>query len=556
MSDPKNPVPPAPSFPPAVDRLDDERRRFLRHAAHTALGTAALAGLPQMVRAQAPAVVTAQRLRPQVPGGVMSGDVSGDAAMLWSRTDRNARMLVEYAFDERFSDPVRIAGPVALARDDYTARVDLRGLPAGRRVYYRVRFQDMVHASALSEPLTGSLMLPDRAGEGGLRDVSFAFSGDEAGQGWGINEAWGGYRVYESMRRMLPDFFIHSGDQIYADGPLQDEVRLDDGSIWRNVVTEAKSKVAQTLDDYRGNFAYNMLDTSKRRFCAEVPFLVQWDDHEVRNNWYPGQIIGAADKRYEERRLDMLAQHARQAMFEHNPFRIDQSDPWRIYRAFHHGPLLDVFMLDQRSYRGANSPNRQRGGAAADFLGPAQMRWLKQALLRSKATWKVIASDMPLSIVVPDLNPDVPRGWCEAWANNEHGAPSGRELEVADLLRFIKRHDIRNVVWVSADVHYCSATHYAPERASAGFIDFKPFWEFVGGPINAGTFGPGEIDRTFGPEVRFVGIPPDMKQNRSPADLFQFFGFCRINAETRVLTVSLHNADGHAIWSVELPPET
>ncbi|MFX5668674.1 alkaline phosphatase D family protein, partial [Acinetobacter baumannii] len=80
------------------------------------------------------------------------------------------------------------------------------------------------------------------------------------------------------------------------------------------------------------------------------------------------------------------------------------------------------------------------------FLGPEQMRWIKQALLRSRSTWKLIASDMPISIVVPDLNPDVPQGTFEAWANADNGKPSGRELEVAELLRFIKQHDIKNVV--------------------------------------------------------------------------------------------------------------
>jgi alkaline phosphatase D len=89
---------------------------------------------------------------------------------------------------------------MALARENYTARVDLRGLPAGQRVYYRVRFQDLVHESALSEPVSGSLMVPASAQQGQARDITFAFSGDEAGQGWGINEQWGGYRVYESMR--------------------------------------------------------------------------------------------------------------------------------------------------------------------------------------------------------------------------------------------------------------------------------------------------------------------------------------------------------------------
>jgi alkaline phosphatase D len=170
-----------------------------------------------------------------------------------------------------------------------------------------------------------------------------------------------------------------------------------------------------------------------------------------------------------------------------------------------------------------------------------------------RATWKLIASDMPISIVVPDLNRDVPTGTFEAWANNDHGKPAGRELELADLLRFIKQHDIKNVVWVTADVHYASATRYSPERAQ--FTDFKPFWEFVGGPINAGTFGPGEIDRTFGPDVKYVGIPSDMKQNRSPAERLQFFGIGRIDARTKAMTVSLHDVDGKSLFGIELAPE-
>jgi alkaline phosphatase D len=146
---------------------------------------------------------------------------------------------------------------------------------------------------------------------------------------------------------------------------------------------------------------------------------------------------------------------------------------------------------------------------------------------------------------------DVPKGTFEAWANADDGPPSGRELEVADLLRFIKQRNIRNVVWVTADVHYASATHYRPERAR--FTDFEPFWEFVGGPINAGTFGPGEIDKTFGPDVKFVSIPPDMKQNRPPSEGYQFFGIGRIDARTGALTVSLHGIDGRTLYRVELP---
>ena len=509
------------------------------------------AGLRQVLAAgKPPAVIKAEAARPQTPYGVMSGDIDADRAVIWSRCDRDARMLVDIATTASMRDVRRIVGPAALEDSDYTARVSLRDLASGQTHFYRVQFQSLADPSILSAPLSGRFRTPGAA----QRDLVFAFSGDEAGQGWGINEGWGGYRVYEAMRQFQPDFFIHAGDQIYADGPIVAEVKLDDGSIWKNIVTPAKSKVAETLADYRGNFAYNLLDDNKRRFLAEVPMLVQWDDHETRNNWYPGQQIGAQDVRYQMRSASQLAAHGKRAMFDYNPMAFQPNDPERVYRSFRMGPLLDVFMLDERSYRGPNTANRQSAmGGDADFLGTTQLAWLQQALVDSRATWKVIASDMPLSLVIADLNPDATPGTYEAWANGEGKAPSGRELEMAALLSFIKHKDIRNVVWVTADVHYASATHYQPERAK--FTEFKSFWEFVGGPINAGTFGPNALDDTFGPDVKFMSLPPGTAPNRPPSDGLQFFGIGRIDAHSRALTVSLHDVSGKTLFKIELPIE-
>src|SRR6185312_7844206 len=127
------------------------------------------------------------------------------------------------------------------------ARVNLAGFPAGQEILYRVTFQSLTDGAA-SAPATGRFRTPPGTG----RTVTFAFSGDEAGQGWGINPDWGGMKLYEAMRQRQPDFFIHSGDQIYADGPIQAQVTLDDGTIWKNLTTEAKSKVAETLAEFRG----------------------------------------------------------------------------------------------------------------------------------------------------------------------------------------------------------------------------------------------------------------------------------------------------------------
>jgi alkaline phosphatase D len=72
--------------------------------------------------------------------------------------------------------------------------------------------------------------------------------------------------------RQQPDIFIHSGDTIYADNIIQPEVKLDDGTRWRNLVTPEKSKVAETLDEFRGNHRYNLMDENLRRI--DCSFLV------------------------------------------------------------------------------------------------------------------------------------------------------------------------------------------------------------------------------------------------------------------------------------------
>jgi alkaline phosphatase D len=180
-------------------------------------------------------------------------------------------------------------------------------------------------------------------------------------------------------------------------------------------------------------------------------------------------------------------------------------------------------------------------------MGSAQTRWLADALSRSRATCKIVAADMPLGLVVGHQP-----GFHEAVANADNGVPLGRELEIAELLTTLKTRGVRNVVWVTADVHYCAAHHYDPARAKG--VTFDPFWEFVAGPAHAGTFAPNPLDATFGPEVRFSGVPPDLPPNRPPSAGLQFFGLLEADPRTRVLTVSLVNAAGARIFSTALPP--
>jgi alkaline phosphatase D len=515
------------------------RRHFITAGVAAGGALAARAWLQGPVYAQ-----TSDASRPAVPWGVQSGDVTPSTAVIWSATDRPARMLVEYSTDERFGGARRLVGPAALPDTGFTAKVVLSDLPLGRDVFYRVVFRDLGDLKTLSVPVAGRL----RTAPAELRDVSFVWSGDTAGQGWGISAEWGGMKIYETMRRLSPDFFVHSGDMIYADNPLKAEVELPGGRVWKNVVIPEKAKVAETLDEFRGNYKYNLMDEHVRRFGAEVAQYVQWDDHEVINNWFHERILD--DDRYTVKSCALLAARAKRAMFEFTPIGVDAQDSERVYRAVRRGPLLDLFMLDMRSYRGPNSDNRQTTLTdESRILGAAQTRWLKRSLLTSRATWKVIAADMPLGLVV--YHDSRQKKGSEAVAQGD-GPVLGRELEIADLLRFIKHNDIHNVVWITADVHYCATHLYEPSRAQ--FTDFTPFYEFVSGPLHAGGFGPNELDNTFGPRVVFTKNPSG-RANTPPTEGALYFGHVKIDARTQAMTVGHRDLSGAVLHEVLLAPQ-
>ena len=476
----------------------------------------------------APAVIRSDRGRPTVLDGVAAGDVGSDGlGVVWARTDRPARMVVEWSTVESFEGARRVVGPAALPETGFAAKAVLRDLPPGQSIFYRTQFVDLADPKSRSLSDPGSFRTPGRD----LVDVRFCWGGDVAGQGWGVDPSRGGMRIFDAIRATNPDFFLHSGDHIYADNPIPAEVKLDDGTTWRNLVTEGTSKVAETLEEFRDRYRYNRLDEAVRRFTAAVPALAQWDDHETLNNWYPGEILD--DARYAVKSVDLLAARARRAFFESLPIRTETADPDRVYRRVRQGPHVEVFLLDQRTERGVNSANRQAEDSdATAFLGPEQLRWLTEGLRQSTATWKVVASDMPLGLVVRDG----PNQY-EGLSNGDPGAPSGRERELARLLADLKQTGTRNVVWLTADVHYAAAHRYDPARAA--FADFDPFWEFVAGPLHAGTFAPPGLDATFGPEIKFEAVPKNIKANRPPSEGHQFFGQVAVSGKSGVMTVSL-----------------
>ncbi len=341
------------------------------------------------------------RNRLTLPSGIATGDVTSDSAVLWSRSSAAGRMTATLrAVDDagtvlsgRGAFERTIRGPRATQASDFTAKIHAGHLPSNTRFALEISFEDdggaageAVRGTFRTAPDAGSVNGKGRTGgtsNGG--DVpasyaqSFVWTGDTAGQGWGINEEIGGMRGYRAMHQTRPDFFIHSGDTVYADGPLAETVVEKDGQVWRNLVTEEVSKVAETLTEFRGRHRYNSLDANMRAMFADVPVIANWDDHETTNNWYPGEILD--DPRYTVRDVNTLAARGRQAWQENMPIADSsalwrpgtfddggQYQPARIYRKISRGPQLDIFCLDMRTFKSPNTDGKE--AYATSHTGP------------------------------------------------------------------------------------------------------------------------------------------------------------------------------------------
>jgi len=403
----------------------------------------------------AAALALAPLAQAQQRAPVAAGEVHADRALLWGTGD------VEWSLDPHF-------------KLTHKASRQLTGLPRASTIHYRIGSS------------TGRFRTPKE-------QVRFAWGADVVGQGWGIDPSRGGMLTFQTLREADPDFFVHVGDSIYADDVVPPRIQLDDGTWWTNLTSPAKSKVAESLEEFRGNYAYNWQDQHYREFFRNVPVVMVWSDHEVANNFGPGHA---------------RFQAGRQAFLEAWPV------PRRLWRSLRYGPHLELFVLDLRSFR---DPTH--------IVGRQQLDWLKEALKASPATWKVIATEIPIA------GSYTPRYGLDGWADGP-GPPAGRELELQEILAL----KIPNLVWITGDVHYCSAVHYKTGN----------FWEFTAGPLHAGTFSPGELDPTFRPEMAFCGVPRDLKPNRPPSDDLQFYGMVEVTAKR--LTVTLHDRRGRELF--------
>jgi alkaline phosphatase D len=421
---------------------------------------------------------------------VTVGDVTETSAVLWARGVREGELAVEH---RAAHGPTRETIAVSVdPHSDLTAKVMLRGLPAGTRISYRVRQAgDSVQGEFVTAP-----------GPDSPAPARFLWSGDLGGGRFCRRQA-DGYPIFRAMARHPVDFFLFVGDTIYADR------RCNDGAF-----VPGYDFVARSLGEFRDKHRYNRADPAVQVFYQQTSVYAIWDDHDVRGDFAPS---------------DPLMPIGRRAFLDYWPIEPPAADPTRLYRRFRWGRLLELFILDTRQYRSANT---EPDGPAKTMLGEAQRRWLVENVSASSATWKVVVSSVSLS--VPGL-----RQARDSWSNaNILGFPeegsTGFAAERQEILAAFRTRGVRNVVVLTADVHHGELIEH---RLAT---DYR-IHEFIAGPLSQAPGRPRPLDQALNP--------------RSIAAVAGMNNFGEIAIDPEELRVRLVGEDGRELAAHRLRPE-
>jgi alkaline phosphatase D len=436
---------------------------------------------------------------PTLTHGVASGDVTGSSAVIWAAVDGPAELHVRVQPMIGGESGREVVGSRA-EQPELTATALLEGLEPGTEYRYEVWFSNEVDRSAVDAG-----RFTTAPAESASREVSFIWSGDLGGQRY-CRRVDRGYSVFSAMSEFAPDFFVANGDMIYADNDCPSQ-GPEPG--WTNVpggfpsVTDASVDwTSQAAVDavYAAHWRYNRADAAFQEFLRGTSMYVQWDDHEVTNDF---AARSPADPAAPERAgFAQLVAAGRRWFFAFHPIARDRAEPDRIYRSVRWGSALELFILDARSYRSANALEDEEANAKT-LLGAEQRAWLERGLSSSKATWKIVSSDVPLSIPTGSAAEARGRDAFASGVGPGLAGNTGFERELFAILKTLDRNRVRNVVFVTTDVHFAAQLRYANDFDGDG----EPliFHELISGPLSAFRApAPPTLDPSLHPKVLYA----------------------------------------------------
>ncbi|WP_025763982.1 alkaline phosphatase D family protein [Dyadobacter tibetensis] len=322
--------------------------------------------------------------------GMKIAEVSNTAVIIWTRLCAQARPqpIVHQRREEVFRHPLAfdesgsvsqmdgaVAGQNGMARvslkspgfayqsdwqtctleNDHTTQIEINNLVPNQE--YEVRWEAKTQENAPVYSMTGNFRTPPEHNM--PADISLVTSTCQ--YFWSFDDPHRGFQSYDAMRKLQPDFFIHTGDYIYYDKP---------------------GPMATDIEKARHKWHAMNGWPALRDFFARTPIYMLKDDHDLlRDDVDPSRpLFGKLSY------ADGLKIWRENAPLHDKP-----------YRTIRWGQHLQIWLLEGREYR---SKNQDLDGPEKTILGKVQKQWLAETVSTSDATFKLLFSPTP--VVGPD----------------------------------------------------------------------------------------------------------------------------------------------------------
>jgi alkaline phosphatase D len=479
--------------------------------------------------------------------GVAAGDVTARSAILWGKANKSGAYTLEIASNRRFTRELHAGVARARRSHDNTVQRRMTGLEPGQRYFFR-----FIRGSRRSD--IGTFVTAPKPSQN--KTIEFAWSGDqdfnpEPGQ---TKPFWNDGGVLRRMKAERNAFNVMLGDTIYTDSEVP------------NRLFPLALSVSQKWAKYKVNLGIKPL----RALRGSAGFYSQWDDHEFVNDFSPAENSFDNGVNLSGR---TLYRRGEQAFRDYAPVRFTARDG--LYRKFRWGRNLEVFFLDERSFRSANADeggvcnNPQTGRpdlaptvpqslrtafapiyppfaeptpqACLDrikdpnrtYLGQRQLERFLRDVKRSNARFKVIMNE--LAIQQYYLLP------YDRW--------EGFEADRQRVLNGLQ--GVKNVIFLSTDVHATLINDARFQTLESGGPRNSGITDITVGPVATANFEI-EVDGATSPgtgalaDTAFLTPPPPAGVGMRCSVLNQFsYGQVKVTANR--LTVTPKDIDGNPI---------
>lgn len=335
--------------------------------------------------------------------GVGSGDPTSGGVILWTRVNpanwaTSTTLSWQVATDSGFTSVVASGSQGSAnfsSARDYCVRIDVTGLSAGTRYYYRMNYASTYTPTGRCRTLPASDASPTQ-----VKLAMLTCNNYEEG-------------YFHAMATLAADstidFVLHFGDFIY------EYVGLNTPVAGRTLTLPSAGTFATTLADYRYLYNTYRTDANLQSLMQNHTMIFMIDDHEIANDLYwdnTNSRVDAVDHPYKNTaNMNTLYYNAMKAWVEWTPSRETINGSYTspqnyllIYRAFQFGTLFTLNCLNERTFRSPHpcgelgddriysSGCAQQSSSSQSMLGATQLAWLQAQIENSTTAWQVIAS--------------------------------------------------------------------------------------------------------------------------------------------------------------------